>query len=497
MRVRLGEGRAAVSLSCAVVIVALGAAPALAQFTITEFTVPTGGARPYTIVTGPDGALWFTESNANKLGRILPSGLIAEFPVPTADSGPYGIAVGADGNIWFTERFADQIARFSPTTHLLTEFPIDTPFAQPWEIAPGPDGKLWFTEEDVHQVGSITTDGFVQEFPIGTCCFPTGIAPGVDGNMWYTIEISDQIGRLNSAGQTTLFPISKLQVLLWDITPGPDGNVWFSELAGRAIGRITPAGSFVEFPIPGDFSGIAGVSAGWDGNIWYTENDTDHVGSIDVNGTVLPKYDTGSRPLSITPGPDGNMWYTVADGNKIGRVNMAAPNTGYVLSMDAGFSPRRRNVNIGDPVKWMFVGPRPHSVVDTSGLALFDSGAKPIVSYFTHTFTAASTYHYQDGVPPATLEAQIGVPVLLPPSASVGTPFPITWAMVPPGPNIVFDLEVKIPGAAGYTLWQTTTNLFDNYTADTGGQYGFRARMRNTVTGGMTAYSPQALISVQ
>ena len=340
-------------------------------------------------------------------------------------------------------------------------------------------------------MGSITIGGFVQEYPIETCCFPTGIAPGADGNVWYTVEISDQIGRVDPSGQSTHFPISDQQVLLWDIAPGPDGNLWFSELAGRAIGRIrhgVATGSFVEFPIPGDFSGIAGVSAGWDGNIWYTENDTDHVGSIDVNGTVLPKFDTGSRPLSITPGPDGNMWYTVADGNKIGRVNIATPGTGYVLSMDGGFSPRRRVVNIGDPVKWMFMGPRPHSVVDTSPLALFDSGPKTMVSYFTHTFTAASTYEYHDGLPPMLLASpDRGARAPSPEGAAVGRPFPVTWATTGAGPNMVFDVEVREPGAPGYTLWQTTTALFDNYTAASPGLYRFRARMRNTVTGAMTA----------
>src|SRR5687768_14986637 len=93
--------------------IALAALPALASpplerggVTITQFPVPTGNSRPYTIVPGPDGALWFTESNGDKIGRITPSGQITEYPVPTAASGPYGIAVGADGNIWFTERFA-------------------------------------------------------------------------------------------------------------------------------------------------------------------------------------------------------------------------------------------------------------------------------------------------------------------------------------------------------------------------------------------------------
>ena len=70
---------------------------------ITEFPIPTAGSSPAGIAAGPDGNLWFTESNANKIGRITTAGVITEFPIPTAGSGPFGIAAGPDGNLWFTE----------------------------------------------------------------------------------------------------------------------------------------------------------------------------------------------------------------------------------------------------------------------------------------------------------------------------------------------------------------------------------------------------------
>ncbi len=37
---------------------------------ITEFTVPTSNSQPQGIASGPDGALWFTESGASKIGRL-------------------------------------------------------------------------------------------------------------------------------------------------------------------------------------------------------------------------------------------------------------------------------------------------------------------------------------------------------------------------------------------------------------------------------------------
>ncbi len=57
-------------------------------------------------MSGPDGALWFTENNGGaggKIGRITTSGTITEYAT-TGLSGPYGIALGPDRAIWFTER---------------------------------------------------------------------------------------------------------------------------------------------------------------------------------------------------------------------------------------------------------------------------------------------------------------------------------------------------------------------------------------------------------
>ncbi len=74
-----------------------------AAASLIEFAVPTSGSTPAGITAGPDGNLWFTELNGNKIGRITPAGAISEFPIPTPGSGPFGITAGPDGNLWFTE----------------------------------------------------------------------------------------------------------------------------------------------------------------------------------------------------------------------------------------------------------------------------------------------------------------------------------------------------------------------------------------------------------
>jgi hypothetical protein len=50
--------------------------------TITSFPVPTAASNPEGITAGPDGNLWFTEYNANKIGRITPGGATSGFSAP-------------------------------------------------------------------------------------------------------------------------------------------------------------------------------------------------------------------------------------------------------------------------------------------------------------------------------------------------------------------------------------------------------------------------------
>ncbi|MGH7047975.1 MAG: virginiamycin B lyase family protein [Stellaceae bacterium] len=38
--------------------------------TVTEYPLPTPNSGPYAITAGPDGAMWFTEADSGKIGRI-------------------------------------------------------------------------------------------------------------------------------------------------------------------------------------------------------------------------------------------------------------------------------------------------------------------------------------------------------------------------------------------------------------------------------------------
>src|SRR5260370_24115059 len=103
-----------------------------------QFDLPAGASQPFSITTGPDGALWFTERQANKVGRITTSGAVTEYKVTFS---PYIITSGPDGALWFTEQEGQQIGRIT-TSGVLTEFPLKSG-GGPYAITTGPDGALW------------------------------------------------------------------------------------------------------------------------------------------------------------------------------------------------------------------------------------------------------------------------------------------------------------------------------------------------------------------
>jgi streptogramin lyase len=275
---------------------------------ITEFPIPTANSNPTEIALGPDGNLWFTEYDGNKVGRVTMAGNITEFTLPTPSAEPQGIAAGPDGNVWFTEVAAGQIGRITPSG-TVTEYPTGY---RNWMIDSGPDGNMWFTIDSpggtVNKLGVITPAGVVSHRTISTVTDPLGAAgitgKAADGNIWFVQYQSRRIGRMTTAGTSyTWFATSNVGTQR--IAAGPDGNLWFTGIT--VIGRITPGGVVTEFPLPDGRIATTHVAiiAGLDGNVWFGL--PDGLGRITPSGaiTLFPV----PAPRGIAPGADGNIWY--------------------------------------------------------------------------------------------------------------------------------------------------------------------------------------------
>jgi virginiamycin B lyase len=274
-----------------------------------------GGNALYYLGSG----LYSTGYNANAIGN-LEGKTLNTYPVPTASSGLRDLTKGSDGAIWFTEPAADKIGRFDPSTHAFTEFPLSTPFAGPYGIAPGPDGALWFTESGANNIGRITTSGQVTEYPIPTAnSYSVAIAAGPDKALWFAELEGNTIGRITTSGQVTEYPIPTAGAELSGIAAGP-GGLWFTEYGTGKVGVISTKGKIKEFDTPSSGSGPWQIVRGPDGDMWFTEYNANKIGVVTSGGTIH-EFPAAGGPSGIAASKT-TLYYEEYTGNKIGVVKL-------------------------------------------------------------------------------------------------------------------------------------------------------------------------------
>ena len=298
--------------------------------TVTEMPVlPTANAAPTGITSAADGSVWFTERNANKVGRLAANGVLTEYAVPTAASAPDQITAGADGYVWFTERYGGKIGRISQSGGAITEFALPGVGDYPTTIATV-TGKVWFATDDsaaTARLGWISTTGVIIELATGaTRTAITSITGGPDGNLWVT-EVSpdwgDAVSRVTTSGWGSFknYRLANAHAGPQSITVGADNNLWFTESAGDKIGRITTTGTLTEFALATG-SGQQHIVAGPDGALWFTEKGNNKIGRMTTTGqlTELALPTASSQPFGIAKRQDGTLWFTEQAGNRLGEV---------------------------------------------------------------------------------------------------------------------------------------------------------------------------------
>jgi len=114
------------------------------------------------IVSGPDGNLWFDEPSRRDgvsgfIGRMTPDGQATRYRIPDQPYvQPSGMAIGPDGDLWFgSGSLGDVLGRITPSGHLKAYLSVPTPDASVWGMVRGPDGRLWFTEHAVSKIGAV------------------------------------------------------------------------------------------------------------------------------------------------------------------------------------------------------------------------------------------------------------------------------------------------------------------------------------------------------
>jgi len=151
-------------------------------------------SRPGELAFGPDGALWFTESSAGKVGRIT------EFDVPGPVYGAlFGMISGPDRSLWFGDGAEPlRLGRITPTGQI-TWFTFHSLLTgHPFDSVTSPDGALWFTFPEFNAIGRITLGGAISVFAVPTPdSGPSFLTAGPGGTIWFTEQLGNKIARLS------------------------------------------------------------------------------------------------------------------------------------------------------------------------------------------------------------------------------------------------------------------------------------------------------------
>ncbi|MEW6475923.1 MAG: hypothetical protein AB1679_27005 [Actinomycetota bacterium] len=233
----------------------------VADGTVAEFPLPPSSVNPADpffesmprgIVAGPDGAMWFTETNAGRIGRITADGTITEYPLSDRHVSPDGIILGADGALWFHETSAGRIGRIDPATKAITETPIQRPnagSAMEWggagPLVRGPDEGLWFGDW-TRAVFRVTADGRLTRFSVAPPADGIrSIVAGPDGQLWFADQRTPALFRMTTAGVVSRLWTPPGAPKAWESFGGmaaDGGSVWVAQPWANKITRLTCPG---------------------------------------------------------------------------------------------------------------------------------------------------------------------------------------------------------------------------------------------------------------
>ena len=296
---------------------------------IREWTVPTANSRPHDPALAPDGALWFTEQLANKLGRLDPAtGQIKEFPLKTADSGPHGLVSDHEGDIWFTANFKGYIGKLNPKTGDITEYRMpDSRASDPHTPVFDENGILWFTVQNSNFVGRLDPQSGevkLQQVPTPDA-LPYGMAVTHKGVPYFCEFGSNKLASVDHKTMAITEYHLPRGARPRRLAVAPDDTIYYSDYARGYLGHFDPAMKKVEeWPSPGGTSSHPyGIAITQDGTVWYAETGLHPNNLISFNpktkafsSTPIPSGGGVVRNMAATG--DGKIYLACSGVNKVG-----------------------------------------------------------------------------------------------------------------------------------------------------------------------------------
>ncbi len=267
--------------------------------TFEYLTPPLGHHGIMGVQAAPDGTIWFAEQYANYIGHYFPSkGRYQIYPLPwitipdqrhagqtlTLPSAPNELTLDAHGDVWFTEFNADRLGRLDPRTgHMQHYLLAPKPSVQtlyPYGVTIDRQGNVWFTESGSNQLGRLEpTTGAIHIFAIpDSHALTMEIASDEQGSLWVTSFTPGLLFRLQpGTGAFTTYTVSlrgNERGTLYGLLVPPSGDVWVTNLDANMLERLdVRTGHFLSYRLPTPDSLPLGLVMDANQNLWFTGMD--------------------------------------------------------------------------------------------------------------------------------------------------------------------------------------------------------------------------------
>lgn len=273
-----------------------------------QLTIPDGQGGIMGIAVGPDGSIWYAEQNANYIGRYdSKNNHFTTYALPEVTTkqsetsnktiklpvAPNELVFDQQGNLWFTEMNADAIGKLNPGSGSVTSIPLSSPSTvqqlNPYGIAIDREGMIWFTEAGKGAIGRYNPQ---------TRALRTYSEPGGKAGISFMEVTSDPTGKLwlttfNSSALIQFDPQSDIFTAypaetadggvsgIYGITMATDRQIWLTIPAANAIAHFnTQTKLFQYYKIPTNSCTPLGIVLDQHNTIWFSESATDQLGSL-------------------------------------------------------------------------------------------------------------------------------------------------------------------------------------------------------------------------
>ncbi len=326
---------------------------------IDEYALPTPNSAPLAIATDKNGIIWFTESNATKLGRFDPETYaFKEYAVPGVGD-MWGVTVDGNGDVWLTQYSGKgsvnpggaivpgghgRLLRFSPATGNFTIVDIPTVGSFPFRVIADRHGRVWFTELLGNKIGVYEpVSNRLEEYDVPSYFSgPADLTFDSRGGLWFTEAYNESVAEFQPATKSFVeYHLSTTDPSRFISSPvgiavAENGNVWFADHGGNWIVEFNPKSqALTRYPTGAITSysySIAipnGLLIDGHGRVWFSEHWGNRIAYFDPSTQTMAEFPIPTGPIStalwIALAPNGDPWFTEWSANKIGVLHAGLP----------------------------------------------------------------------------------------------------------------------------------------------------------------------------